>query len=179
MTNTDLAAIDAHFGEQVRSERVRRGMKQADLAQRMTDFGFEFSQQTVWKVETGRRRITIGEAAGLASALETTIDAMAGGMVDSVAAVERERKSIEEAIARYTADLIGLAESADNEAESLSAATSARLMALFGAGTPARVADATARASLEKADRIHTARRGPFTGYLAASVLGEEADPIG
>ena len=54
-------------------------MTQAELAQRMTDLGYEMNKTSVWKIENphkkaGRRSISIGEAIGFARAFGKSLD---------------------------------------------------------------------------------------------------------
>ncbi|MBT2484623.1 MULTISPECIES: helix-turn-helix transcriptional regulator [unclassified Microbacterium] len=66
----DATAVDKTFGETLREARERKGLSQAALAEEMQQLGFEFQQQTVYKIESGNRKATIGEAAALARALQ-------------------------------------------------------------------------------------------------------------
>jgi transcriptional regulator with XRE-family HTH domain len=65
----DYRHIEANFAGNVRTHREARGISQEELAQRMTERGFGFSQATVWKIEQGKRPVKIDEAAALADAL--------------------------------------------------------------------------------------------------------------
>lgn len=62
--------IDQRVATNVRVFRERAGLSQDDLAQRMSERNFGFSQATIWKIETGQRAVRIGEAVALAQALE-------------------------------------------------------------------------------------------------------------
>jgi len=53
----------------LRVYREAAGLSQGELALRMADWGFGFSQATVWKVEQGRRPVRVSEAAALADVL--------------------------------------------------------------------------------------------------------------
>lgn len=61
--------VDETFGETLREARERRGFSQSALADEMQRLGFEFQQQTIYKIESGNRKVTIGEAAAFARAL--------------------------------------------------------------------------------------------------------------
>ena len=52
--------------------RARRRLSQRSLAERMTALGFEWRQQTVASIESGGRRVFVGELLGLACALSTS-----------------------------------------------------------------------------------------------------------
>src|SRR5580700_10570206 len=61
--------IDQNIAANVRAYREAGGLSQEELAQRMTDRGFGFSQATIWKIESGQRPVKLSEAAALANAL--------------------------------------------------------------------------------------------------------------
>ena len=67
---TDTPTYGEEIAANVRAERVRAGLKQADCAHRMQALGFEWHTQTVSNVERGGRRLTAEEILGLALALE-------------------------------------------------------------------------------------------------------------
>lgn len=50
--------------------RLRGDMPQKDLAEAMRDFGFKWSQATVWSVEKGERPLRLTEAGALGAILE-------------------------------------------------------------------------------------------------------------
>lgn len=62
--------LDQNIAANVREYRESRGLSQDELAQRMTDRGFGFSQATIWKIESGQRPVKASEAAALADALD-------------------------------------------------------------------------------------------------------------
>jgi len=62
--------IDANIATNVRAYREARGVSQEDLAARLAEAGFPFSQATVWKVENGQRPVKAAELAALADVLE-------------------------------------------------------------------------------------------------------------
>jgi transcriptional regulator with XRE-family HTH domain len=57
--------IDANIAANVRAYREAAGMSQEELAQRMADHGFPFTQATVWKIERGQRPVRAGELIAL------------------------------------------------------------------------------------------------------------------
>ncbi|MEV8169309.1 helix-turn-helix transcriptional regulator [Microbacterium paraoxydans] len=69
-TRKTMRNVDKTFGPTLREARERRGLSQAALAEAMQALGFDFQQQTIYKIESGNRRATIGEAAGFARALQ-------------------------------------------------------------------------------------------------------------
>lgn len=71
-------SIDQNIAASVRAYREARGVSQDELAQRMSDRGFGFSQATVWKIESGQRPVKASELVALADALDvlTPMDLM-------------------------------------------------------------------------------------------------------
>lgn len=58
--------IDANIAANVRAYREAAGISQEELAQRIADRGFPFTQATVWKVESGQRPLKASELIALA-----------------------------------------------------------------------------------------------------------------
>lgn len=77
MTIEDDTAPDKVFARQFRAERERTGMTQDEVAREMVRRGHDFHQQTVWKLENSRRKVSIGEAVDLADTLGVPVDALA------------------------------------------------------------------------------------------------------
>jgi transcriptional regulator with XRE-family HTH domain len=85
---------DERFAANIREERGRRKLSQGELARRMAERGFPYYQQTVRRIEEGRRKVSVGEATALAEILGTTMDrltwpgraASAAGMLDETIA---------------------------------------------------------------------------------------------
>lgn len=69
-TSRPPADIDDNVAANVRNFRERQGLSQGELAQRMTDRGFGFSQATIWKIESKQRPVKVSEAVALGDALE-------------------------------------------------------------------------------------------------------------
>lgn len=61
--------IDQNIAANVRAYREAGGVSQEELAQRMADRGFGFSQATVWKIESGQRPVRASEMMALADSL--------------------------------------------------------------------------------------------------------------
>ncbi|WP_432571178.1 hypothetical protein [Kineococcus sp. SYSU DK005] len=58
---------EALLSERVRTRRTRRGWRQVDVAQRMAEQGFDWTQPVVAAVEAGKRDCNLLELAGLTS----------------------------------------------------------------------------------------------------------------
>ena len=65
---------DERFAANVREQRELKKMSQGELARRMAERGFPYYQQTVRRIEDGRRKVSVGEATALASILGTTVE---------------------------------------------------------------------------------------------------------
>lgn len=61
--------LQAEFGRQVRAVRERRGWTQADLAQQLSDLGFQVTPSQTAKIERGERPTSVPELIALARAL--------------------------------------------------------------------------------------------------------------
>lgn len=81
--NTDESlgfdASERAFAEKIRLHREQKTMTQEELAHEVSLRGFDFKQQTIYKIESGNRRVTVGEAAAIADALGYTLDGLFGG----------------------------------------------------------------------------------------------------
>ncbi|MFI6031614.1 helix-turn-helix domain-containing protein [Amycolatopsis magusensis] len=69
-TNAVFPHIDQNVATNLRAFRERGGVSQEELAQRMSERGFGFSQATIWKIESGQRPVKISEAVALSDALD-------------------------------------------------------------------------------------------------------------
>lgn len=58
--------------------RTQRGLTQAQLSERVTAVGRPLGRQTIAEIEILRRRVDVDDLAVLASALETTPEALMG-----------------------------------------------------------------------------------------------------
>lgn len=57
----------------IAATRIRRGLQQSDLADRMRALGWKWVRQTVGEIENNRRRVQSDELVGLSYALETGV----------------------------------------------------------------------------------------------------------
>lgn len=70
----------------VRAARARRGLRNADVIERMRSLGYtNWYQQTFSKIQRGERRLMADEIFGLAWALEINMSALLGGDADAIA----------------------------------------------------------------------------------------------
>ena len=61
--------IDQNIAANLRTYREAGSISQEDLAQRMVDRGFGFSQATIWKIEAGQRPVRASELIALTHSL--------------------------------------------------------------------------------------------------------------
>jgi transcriptional regulator with XRE-family HTH domain len=66
--------VDEQFAAGVREQRELLKMSQGELARRMDARGFPYYQQTVRRIEDGRRKVSVGEAKAIAEILKTTME---------------------------------------------------------------------------------------------------------
>jgi transcriptional regulator with XRE-family HTH domain len=62
--------IDQHVAVNLRALRERGGLSQDEVARRVSERGFGFTQATIWKIESGQRPVRVSEAVALSEALE-------------------------------------------------------------------------------------------------------------
>lgn len=93
----ELMDLDARFADALRYSRTLEGLTQEQVADRMRGWGHEgFSQSTVWKIESGRRKATVAEAFLLARAVNNHLDAFLPrwGWIDPDPAMAKEWRRI-------------------------------------------------------------------------------------
>jgi transcriptional regulator with XRE-family HTH domain len=67
---------DSIFGSRLRYSREAAKLTQETLADSMQSRGFDFSQATIYKIENGKRKVSIGEALALAEIVASDITAL-------------------------------------------------------------------------------------------------------
>ena len=84
--------VDELFAVNIRETRERLKLSQGELARRMAERGFPYYQQTIRRIEEGRRKVSVGEAKAIAQILRTTMDRLTWpGQEASAAALLDER----------------------------------------------------------------------------------------
>ncbi len=110
-----FARSDEVFGSALRKARERRGMTQAELAEEMHYRGFDFQQQTIYKIEAGKRKVTVGEGIALADILAVPLEMMIeadNSSLRSLALVARG--AAEQVVAGLAEDAYSLAQSRES-----------------------------------------------------------------
>jgi transcriptional regulator with XRE-family HTH domain len=64
-----FTGIDQNIAANLRTYREAASVSQEELAQRMADRGFGFSQATIWKIESGQRPVRVSELVALGDSL--------------------------------------------------------------------------------------------------------------
>lgn len=72
----DFRNPDEAFAHLFRTERAESGLSQEDVAKAMSARGYDFHQQTVYKIESGKRRVSVGEAVALADSINVHVNAL-------------------------------------------------------------------------------------------------------
>jgi transcriptional regulator with XRE-family HTH domain len=87
---TSAELIEGRFAENLRRYRELKGMSQAALADAMVARGWPWRQQTVARLESGRRMVRFGEAAAVAETLRISLDRFtwAGAEANEVAMID-------------------------------------------------------------------------------------------
>jgi transcriptional regulator with XRE-family HTH domain len=86
----DGRCSDEAFGANLRALREDNGISQPELARRMVERGWPWHQSTVYRTESGRQPLKLGEAVDLARILGVTVDRLAGA--DPAAAEEANQE---------------------------------------------------------------------------------------
>lgn len=73
---TATPALDDFIGASVKRWRLLSGLTQEAVTAEMVKRGFEFHQSTLYKIESGKRRVLIGEAVALAEVLGVPLESL-------------------------------------------------------------------------------------------------------
>ncbi|MEF2977275.1 helix-turn-helix transcriptional regulator [Subtercola sp. YIM 133946] len=103
---------DDAFAVTFRRARERKGLTQEDVARHMTMRGYDFHQQTVYKIESGKRKVTVGEGVALAELVHIPVESLADRFPDSPESlandVRRAGRDYAEDLFNTAANMIGL-----------------------------------------------------------------------
>lgn len=66
--------VDEMLGQNLKQIRESKGITQEVIVQKMKEKGFEFFQSTIYNIEKGNRRVSLGEAVALGKCLEVDIE---------------------------------------------------------------------------------------------------------
>lgn len=102
---------EQRFAANLRAIREERAMPQGRLAEEMAARGWPWHQQTVTRVETGRRMVRLGEAQAVAEILETSLDMLTlptdeARLIEYLAGRIRQVKVAYRMIAGMTSELL-------------------------------------------------------------------------
>lgn len=86
-----MQSIEAVISEKLRELRIKRDLKQSDVAEAMNEMGFEkWSQTTVWSIEKGGRPMRLSESHALSQFFSVPIDYFLGELGVAPEPVENE-----------------------------------------------------------------------------------------
>lgn len=110
--------MDEDFAEAFRLARQAAGLSQADVASRMSEFGYEVAQPVIGKIERGERRVSIGEGEALSSIVGRSTRTLLEGertlrVELGVEFVRERRAALQEAVERYQSAQLALAQALD------------------------------------------------------------------
>lgn len=86
------SVIDDVFGEGLKYWRELRGLTQEEVSAQMTKRGFDFHQSTLYKIESGKRRVLLGEGVALAEVLQVPLDRLTSPQAGSEPALLAQLK---------------------------------------------------------------------------------------
>jgi transcriptional regulator with XRE-family HTH domain len=84
-TKNESNTSEDTFASNLKRWRIAKGMTQEALNNAMVERGFDFHPTTIYRIETGRRRVLIGEGIALAAVLDVPLEVLAGNDENSEA----------------------------------------------------------------------------------------------
>jgi transcriptional regulator with XRE-family HTH domain len=81
---------DQAFAALFKEAREKKGLTQDEVARHLVMRGYDFVQQTVYRIEKGQRKVTVGEASALAELVELPIENLTNRSPDSAESLNRE-----------------------------------------------------------------------------------------
>lgn len=114
----DFRELDDKFAAAFRIARDQAELSQEAVADRMREFGFDMSQPVIGKIERGMRRVSIGEAEALSSAVGNSLSGLLAGpsylkAEAAQAGLRGLRAGLKEAVNRFQSGQAALALFAD------------------------------------------------------------------
>ncbi len=99
---------DAAFAHFFREARERRGLSQERVATDMQRMGFDFHQPTVYKIEKGLRKVTVGEAVALAEIVGEPVDSLVNRTPDTPESLANEVRRASRDLVETLEDAVGV-----------------------------------------------------------------------
>lgn len=75
--------FDRNFAINFKKLREDQGLTQEEVVERLKHFGFTMHQATIYKIEKGERKVSVGEAMALASILDTSVEVLTDYGIDT------------------------------------------------------------------------------------------------
>lgn len=116
---------DEVFAHSLRGRREQLGLSQAQMADLLSDFGLNFFATTIYKIEGGKRKVTVAEAVAISKALKVDLLTMlreASPLDMASAAHVRRRSDLVNASVRLAEQMVQMALIADEHGEQLTGA---------------------------------------------------------
>jgi transcriptional regulator with XRE-family HTH domain len=113
---SNFRSIDESFGKLFLEARKAKGISQEAVAAALASRGYVLHVTTIGKIERGERRVSVGEAVALASALGLTLDVLVAGSaaIDSrYEALRTAEHNLDVALDAYTKALLEVARTSD------------------------------------------------------------------
>jgi len=144
MTGPDFSTVDETFGTRFLAARKASGMSQESVVTALAERGYKLHVTAIGKIERGERRVTVGEAEALASAVGYTLDGIigAGDLQTAYAVLEFARRNSDHAAGEYALALLKVAQEADELGKPLRDIDKRWLSEAMPVQTPARSLDA-------------------------------------
>lgn len=115
------ATSDLVFGSRLKPVRENNKWTQEQLALEMRDRGFDFTQATIYKIETGKRKVTIAEALALSELLDTDVSALTAEKDDELSVYQDKLRVMAKALYRAIRDAEAEVRTAQEYSSDLSA----------------------------------------------------------
>lgn len=158
-----MGTPDDEIARRIEAARTAKGLSQADLAAFMTSRGYEFTRQTVYKIENVKRRVLAAELISIADCLGLTASELLGLGADRApillagARIEESQRNLQTAANAYGRAVLSYAQAAD-DATNLHENDAAFARDSLPRQTPAWIASMTCdniRASLRREPEQH------------------------
>ncbi|MBO0979906.1 helix-turn-helix domain-containing protein [Microbacterium sp. SD291] len=180
-----MAVPDEELARQIKRAREAQGMSQEGLAGRVaTILGHEFRQQTIYKIESGTRKVVVSELVAIAATLGVPVTTLLGigseraPMFSAGGRLEEAMRALRESGIAYAKAMLAFARTAD-VMEDLHPSDKEYAEGALLRQTPAWVAASDALVSLESSLKLNRiAELGPHARAVLA-VLREDDEHFG
>lgn len=144
-----MATHDEELGKRIEAARLALGMSQDDLAKHMTSRGYDFTRQTVYKIEKNKRRVLAAELVAFADVFGKPVVELLGlgssraPLLMAGARLEEALRNLQTASNAYADAVMSYARAADDAAD-LHAQDAQYAREILARQTPAWISSASA-----------------------------------